>query len=135
MTSLALWILMAMMRPHDTPEECCVGNKCYSQGFVPSVGSPITKDECKFIHGKWIGTRDESMDLPAIQVKRNTGISHVECVGKDKWDVYTTYPEPTSCGTGYTLQRWQETQTSWSCADKSRVLLTDESGKKHCIKF
>ena len=23
----------------------------------------------------------------------------------------------------------------WTCADKSRVLLTDESGKKHCVKF
>jgi hypothetical protein len=33
--------------------------------------------------------------------------------------------EPVQCGGG-----WE-----WTCADKSRVLLTDESGGKHCIKF
>lgn len=24
---------------------------------------------------------------------------------------------------------------SWTCAEKSRILLTDEAGRKHCIKF
>lgn len=24
---------------------------------------------------------------------------------------------------------------SWTCTDKSRVLLTSENGKKHCVKF
>ena len=31
----------------------------------------------------------------------------------------------TECVDGYT----------WTCADKSRVLLTDEGGGKHCVKF
>jgi hypothetical protein len=24
---------------------------------------------------------------------------------------------------------------TWTCADKSRILLTSEDGKKHCVKF
>jgi len=34
-----------------------------------------------------------------------------------------------------TQGRWYYADSSWTCADKSRVLLTAEDGTKHCILF
>ena len=65
----------------------------------------------------------EPMDVPAIQVPAD---SELENMGGDIF----------GCSNGGRLNLGHcAGGHTYSCADKSRVLLTDESGKKHCIKF
>lgn len=33
------------------------------------------------------------------------------------------------------IKSWSDCQVRWICEDRQRILLTDESGGKHCIKF
>lgn len=40
-----------------------------------------------------------------------------------------------SCGQDLCQAGKNQYEKIWTCADKSRVLLTSEDGKKHCIKF
>jgi hypothetical protein len=52
------------------------------------------------------------VDVPAIQV--TDGLSPMGADGRGRINV----PLP-----------------RWTCADKQRILLTDESGGRHCVKF
>jgi hypothetical protein len=65
----------------------------------------------------------EPQDVPAIQ---QTDVQP---------DLCTTCSGPGICTTVACEFPAKHAVTSWSCAEKSRVLLTDESGGKHCVKF
>ena len=111
MTSLALWILMAMMQA--TQYTVITGDPC---GF-PDIQGHLNAEQKKCLqgmdssYGKWITQKGEPMDVPAIQVT-------TDCFRGDEKAGGAKY----FCGT-------------WTCADKSRVLLTDEKGGRHCVKF
>lgn len=68
----------------------------------------------------------EAVDVPAIKRGKEEVIRCTkEYLGKNK----DAFCEPV---TGWIMETRHE---YWTCADKSRILLTDESGGKHCIKF
>ena len=125
MTSLALWVLMAMMQA--TQYTVITGDPC---GF-PDIQGHLNAEQKKCLqgmdssYGKWITQKGEPMDVPAIQVW-----TKAEC-GTPGAMIPPGCPEGQMCMTNlYACQRVQ-----FTCRDKSRVLLTDESGKKHCIRF
>jgi hypothetical protein len=68
----------------------------------------------------------EPMDIPAIKHsvkhKHHWPDTIQACFGKDDNDCH---PLPDT----------DETIVTWGCADKSRILLTSEDGKHHCIKL
>jgi hypothetical protein len=65
-----------------------------------------------------------SMDVPAAKTTKK------EFIGFD------TSCEKSICYPGeLTMTPRYASKSEWTCADKSRVLLTSEDGKKHCIKF
>lgn len=66
-------------------------------------------------------TKPEPMDVPAIKEHHKEPSGFASCHGEEDgtWSCEKTFRE------------W-DTDT---CSDKSRILLTDESGGKHCIKF
>jgi hypothetical protein len=65
----------------------------------------------------------EPMDVPAIQVEKIVGL------------VKLCPPTRNFC-TDSDRDIWHERfGLVWTCADKSRILLTDESGRKHCVRF
>lgn len=61
----------------------------------------------------------EPMDVPAVEV-----IDH-----KDDWYYMKTYDVPEQ------EEMFRGDRKRWTCADKSRILLTAEDGTKHCVKF
>ena len=63
------------------------------------------------------------MDVPAV--KGSTGIPiKLPCTIYPSNQIYVSHDQD-RC----------EFEKEWSCADKRRVLLTGEDGKKHCILF
>src|SRR5208337_4479162 len=75
-----------------------------------------------------LGTSNKPIDVPAIQepwldAPKNPG----------------EYPYCESTGSGMIggmgYVRSKGPPLRWTCADKSRVLLTDEQGNRHCVKF
>lgn len=67
----------------------------------------------------------EKPDVPAIQEIRQ------ECKRVESVFVCPAGSLGGACPCGYSYQPVSEP----TCTDKSRILLTDESGGKHCVKF
>lgn len=127
MSSLALWVLMAMMQA--TQYTVITGDPC---GF-PDIHGHLNAEQKKCLqgmdssYGKRITQKGEHMDVPAIQVTEHklTHRKGESCPTNSSFGgTYCAYPEDV----------WEDVP-HWTCADKSRVLLTDESGHKHCIRF
>jgi hypothetical protein len=62
---------------------------------------------------------DGSMDVPAIQETDREPTCHAQC------------SSDTHICMGMICEHFQH----WTCADKSRILLTSEDGAKHCFKL
>lgn len=107
MITAALWLALAMMQH---------GHAMAMNMWDDDAGSlPMT---CKADPlGHEVAWRcmisPEPMDVPAIQVG-----SHLGCENTSSY--YACLDHQVA---------------DYSCADKSRVLLTDEQGGKHCVKF
>jgi len=77
------------------------------------------------------GAKPEVVDVPAIKRVVVTGWM---LVGSPSGSEARTF----NCNEGHwwLMNDYAECRvTRWSCADKSRILLTAEDGSKHCIKF
>jgi hypothetical protein len=73
-------------------------------------------------------SKPEPVDVPAIKEPRMSFGSRLMTGAPMLCSHHGTlskYPDIGQCVDG-----WE-----WTCADKSRILLTDESGGKHCIRF
>lgn len=69
------------------------------------------------------GQKPEPMDVPAI---RGNADVIILADGPAKIQV---------CDRGECRDHLPPQKQVWTCSDKSRILLTDESGGKHCVKF
>lgn len=84
--------------------------------------------------------KPEPVDVPAIQITVTTDKPDHRLA-----DIANADQFPCPAGQDFELVEgfdslWEcrgvrATGTKWTCADKSRALLTDESGDRHCVKF
>lgn len=80
--------------------------------------------------------KPEPMDVPATRIPIGDG-GFPACIWwyDDKpqiescWDI-NGKPKPHATPKDVRLVQWK-----WTCADPARILLTDESGGKHCLSF
>ena len=81
--------------------------------IVPQPGCRIWDPYCQPAIGH------EPMDVPAVQ---EDYVAHKKSEGF-------------ACGQDWCVATKDILEKRWTCADKSRVLLTSEDGARHCIKF
>lgn len=88
-----------------------VNAACEEGGFI-SIPTDGGYDKIAYCHeGKWYRYSAEPLDVPAVQE-----------------DTKVLHPDTDGCYDCFTTMRW-------TCSDRRRVLLTDESGKRHCVLF
>lgn len=108
------------------PESCTINGFSAPEKFalMPAI-SPYPAPD-----GGLQFTKPEAVDVPAIRLKDRVTQS-------DEMDNPSDHAKKfcEELGGKMVANRCQYTWDQWTCADKSRILLTDESGKKHCIKF
>jgi len=115
---------------NDTgPIQCVDGSNDQCFESWPKELFPVNAKKGDVVHsrfGPWIYDGEvwlplnPPMDVPAI--KRVSRIENdISC-----FSLTTGKPKPVDC---------RPKKITWTCADKSRVLLTAEDGTRHCIKF
>jgi hypothetical protein len=121
MLALALWMMMAG------------GQQPEAAYYITTCGNGMSISDCYIACRKPNGCTDaeielvcpqaEPQDVPAIQETRK------ECVIPDDVSVCSAMAgSQCPCGS-------MKDVPYWTCADKSRILLTSEDGQHHCIKF
>ena len=141
MTSLALWILMAMMQQVGPDFQAMTFPETKMSVTLPCPVWANGIDVCEPLKRS---NHREPMDVPAIQVKENLKhpwsrcwISNdpleyiepngqlkfrLEWISEEEWN--GTFKDMPKCG-----------RTHWICADKSNVLWVAEDGRRWCHKI
>lgn len=126
------WILMPLVEPLPPPRRHrrnAPDPPKHSALLAPNIIDP------QYADGQWPQTKTlqftypesrEPMDVPAIQ---ETSVG----------DGLLVLPDPNNCVDGWIRNELYGNHCAsrryWTCAQKFRVLLTDEAGKRHCVKF
>jgi len=133
---LVMWIVMHGQTVNGDP----VPAGCRLEHIVTAEGTAMNTALCGE-SPEW--QRVEPLDLPAVQVERTIKAQWLWTAKSSAGYESVVDPEPCPAP-GKTWKAEDGTKVCWIpthtepasvCRDKRRVLLTDESGKRHCILF
>ena len=108
---IAMILYLALMAQSSADQQvrwvCMLDGQCFSTPILKTDTSPTI-----------LGANNPPMDVPAIE--------HISRIENGISCFSSNTGKPMDC---------RPAERTWTCADKSRVLLTAEDGTRHCIKF
>ncbi len=127
--SIAMLVMVMWMRPNYV--DMCRRAEVDRYTYAGEYASVKRVDGQCFIWQKnvgevyWQGSKGEAILFPALDVPA----VQEDYIKTHKGGVLT------DCGFAYCTAAEDVHGQRWTCADRRRVLLTDESGKRHCVLF
>jgi hypothetical protein len=97
---------------------------------ITNGGTPHECTDAEILH---VLPKPEPMDVEAVKKEITKAFHSCSCSGPG--ELIPGVKTASECGNLELRCYNYPANETWTCADKSRILLTDEGGGKHCIKF